>query len=233
MLGTSVTWQVVCRYAPPRGYKLPCCMSLSSDQGMNISCATYARDCKPSDAELCARSSGKSERGKSPVQTHQPHVPHQRKLALAASISNLNRHANYTDWILMIQHPVAQKFASANTNFWSQPPELGTMEVVWGDQTLQSRASGAGEQSDMAGGVPLRSAARIQAAVLHVLVLRSRDEYLVRYIRARMQAPSDAELCARGSTAKLAISYKGSPGKWNFSSDVFFNDDQCANLPLP
>lgn len=46
----------------------------------------------------------------------------------------------------------------------------------------------AGHFSDMAGGVPLRSAARIQAAVMHVLVLRSRDEDLVRYIRVRLQA---------------------------------------------
>lgn len=98
------------------------------------------------------------------------------------SISNLNRHANYTDWILMIQHPAVQKFVNANTNYWSLPSKLGSMDVLWG---IENYDQGLG---------PLGSGR---------------------------------------STAKFVISYKGSPGNWNFSSNVFFNGDRCTNPPLP
>ncbi|KAF8018399.1 hypothetical protein BT93_H3324 [Corymbia citriodora subsp. variegata] len=188
-----LTWQVVCRYAPPRGYKPPCCVSLSSYRGMKIPCATCACNCKPSDPKSCAPSSGKSERRESPVQCTNHMCPISINWHLLSkskgsvrwfevSISNLNRRANYTDWILAIQHPAAQKFASANTNFWSLPPELGSTDMLWGikgyDRGLGALGSGR-------------------------------------------------------STAKFVISYKGSPGNWNFSSNVFFNGDRCANPPLP
>ncbi|XP_030527574.1 COBRA-like protein 5 [Rhodamnia argentea] len=180
-----MTWQVVCRHTPPRGYKPPCCVSLSSDRGLKIPCGTCACNCKPSDARSCAP--------KSPVQCTNHMCPVSINWHLLSrskgsvrwfevSISNLNRRANYTDWILMIQHPVAQKFASADTNYWSLPPKLGSMEVVWG---IKHYSRGLG---------PLGSGR---------------------------------------STAKFEISYEGSPGKWNFSSNVFFNGDRCANPPLP
>lgn len=188
-----MTWQVVCRYAPPRGYKPPCCVSLSSDQGTKVPCATCACSCKPSDAKSCAPSSGKTERGKSPVQCTNHMCPININWHLLSkskgsvrwfevSISNLNRHANYTDWILMIQHPAVQKFVNANTNYWSLPSELGSMDVLWG---IENYDQGLG---------PLGSGR---------------------------------------STAKFVISYKGSPGNWNFSSNVVFNGDRCTNPPLP
>ncbi|PON54955.1 COBRA-like protein [Trema orientale] len=138
------TWKVECSYKPPSQNRVPlCCVSLSSDHGMNTSCPTCSCSCQ-NQTHSCSTKNHDRLVSKIECTDHMCPVNinwhvmskveenHERKIRV--TISNLNYARNYPDWIVLVEHPAlgySTGVIHANHRFLSSS-NYRKMEVVWG-----------------------------------------------------------------------------------------------------